>query len=330
MLRSLIALLCLALASSCAAGAATTSTPPACSVSAADRVWIDRALAAWHVTAREITGIRRVDNFRAIFFNADCVLTSDAALMGGDPAWSAAAHQGMIPMPDGSQMPAAVASFAGAHEGVAYFVMSTPSVWRTAGVEGAGLDLETLMIAVMLHESSHVSQTATYGARVTALTERYGLGDDFDDNAVQARFGDDAAFSASVARETDLFFQAAAAPDVAAARRLAGEARTMMRARATRWFVGDDAKFAEAEDLWLTFEGSGQWAGYHWLVSPRGAGLSEAVAMPGFARRGRQWSQTEGIAIALAMDRIAPGWNRHAFGDGAQTMLQMLDAALAA
>jgi hypothetical protein len=32
----------------------------------------------------------------------------------------------------------------------------------------------------------------------------------------------------------------------------------------------------------------------------------------------------------VALDRIAgPGWKRHAFGDGAKTVLEMLDDALA-
>ena len=42
------------------------------------------------------------------------------------------------------------------------------------------------------------------------------------------------------------------------------------------------------------------------------------------------WSQTEGIAVVLALDRIVgPVWKRHAFGDGEPTVLGILDAALA-
>jgi hypothetical protein len=51
--------------------------------------------------------------------------------------------------------------------------------------------------------------------------------------------------------------------------------------------------------------------------------------MAHFARRGRWWSQNEGIALAFALDRIAgPGWRRHAFGDGAETLPAMLERAL--
>ncbi len=208
--------------------------------------------------------------------------------------------------------------------------MSTPSVWRAGGVDNPGIGLETMMVAVLLHEGSHVVQAATYGERIGALAERNQLPESFDDDSMQREFESNADFSASVVRETDLFFAAAAASDDATALRLAREARDMMKARAARWFVGEKAFWLEAEDLWLTFEGSGQWAGYQWVIHPHGANAAADVALPNFARRSRWWSQNEGLAIALVLDRLGgPSWKRHAFGDGAQTLLEMLDAALA-
>ena len=103
-----------------------------------------------------------------------------------------------------------------------------------------------------------------------------------------------------------------------------------MRARHARWFTGADAYLADAEDLWLTMEGSGQWVGYQWIVHPSGGGAETSAAMANFARRGRFWSQKEGIALAFAVDRLAGfDWKRHAFGDGEMTLVEMLDAALA-
>ena len=100
-----------------------------------------------------------------------------------------------------------------------------------------------------------------------------------------------------------------------------------MRERAARWFVGKDAYYAEAEDVWLTFEGAGQWLSFHWMIHPRGAARAAADILPDYARG--SWSQAEGFAVVMALDRVAgPGWKRHAYGDGAQTVLEMLDAAL--
>jgi len=329
-MRLLIALAALAL-TSCA------TPPPAattCEISAADREWIDGSLSAWRFSAREITGVQTIRPFEAVFFDDDCVLTA------ADPfsveniaeiAWRATPHTGEVTLPSGTVIPASVTSFAGGDETHIFFVMSTPSVWRAGGVTNEALGLEMMMTAVLLHEGAHVVQTQMYGDRLGALIEANNLGEDFNDDSIQRQFGENAQFAASVQRETDLFFQAANAPDQASARRLAREARELMRARQARWYTGANAYLAEAEDIWLTFEGSGQWVGYQWAIHPAGGGAEVEVAMPNFARRSRWWSQNEGLGLAMALDRIAiMDWKRHAFGDGEMTLLEMLDASLAA
>lgn len=306
--------------------------PPACALPERDRVWVDRALEAWRFASREIAAIGPVAEFEGVFFSADCALTSAQALSSPTAegvTWTATPHAGTIALPDGVEMPAGVTSFVSGGKGKPYFVMSTPTVWQAAGVgEGPGLD--TTMVAVLLHEASHVAQTVPYGPRLGALIERNKLPDSFNDNAVQERFRENAEFAASVTEETRLFIEAAVATDDAEARRLAREARRLMRERQARWVTGNDAYLVEAEDIWLTFEGAGQWTGYQWLVHPRGGAQPPAEVMARFTR-GRQWSQTEGFALVMALDRIAgPGWKRHAYGDGARTVLEMLDDALAA
>ena len=93
---------------------------------------------------------------------------------------------------------------------------------------------------------------------------------------------------------------------------------------------GEDVVFRARIDVWLTFEGSGQWAGYQWLVHPSGGNIDAELARRA-AMRSRWWSQNEGLAIALTLDRIGPeNWSDVAFGDGSQTLLEMLDVALGA
>lgn len=321
-----------ALAASALIGSNAHAEPAACDVSAADRAWINRALGAWRYSADAITGAKVDEAFDTVFFGDACVLVSPNALTAESLdaiIWTATPHDGEIVLPNGEKMPAGVTSFADAGGEEDFFVMSTPSLWEAAGVRNDALGLETMMVAVLLHEGAHLAQADAYGARMTTLVELNDLPEDFNDDTIQYRFGDDPAFEASIARETDLLFQAAAAPDRAIARQYAREALALMHARHARWFIGPDAHLSEAEVIWLTLEGAGQWAGYRWLIDPNGGGVSEEVAMAHFARRGRWWSQNEGIALALALDRIAgPRWRRHAFGDGADTLPDMLERAL--
>lgn len=321
-----------ALAASALIGSNAHAEPAACDVSAADRAWINRALGAWRYSADAITGAKVDEAFDTVFFGDACILVSPNALTAESLdaiIWTATPHDGEIVLPNGEKMPAGVTSFADAGGEEDFFVMSTPSLWEAAGVRNGALGLETMMVAVLLHEGAHLAQADAYGARMTTLVELNDLPEDFNDDTIQYRFGDDPAFEASIARETDLLFQAAAAPDRAIARQYAREALALMHARHARWFIGPDAHLSEAEVIWLTLEGAGQWAGYRWLIDPNGGGVSEEIAMAHFARRGRWWSQNEGIALALALDRIAgPRWRRHAFGDGADTLPDMLERAL--
>jgi hypothetical protein len=321
----------LALTAALAASAcASAPTPPACALSETDRAWVERALEAWRFTSREITGIRPVPDFQAILFSADCVLRSTNAL--GSPTaegvtWTATPHAGTIALPDGSEIPAGVNSFVAGNKGETYFVMATPSVWEAAGIGDKPMR-PTSLIPVLLHEGSHVAQIGPYGPRLGALIKRYSLPDSFNDDSVQERFQDNPEFIESVKQETQLFLDAAAAKDDTEARNLAREARQLMRVRQTRWVTGDDEYLVEAEDIWLTFEGAGQWTGYQWLIHPRGGARPAAEVLPRFAK-GRRWSQTEGFALVMALDRLSgPDWKRHAFGDGAKTVLEMLDDSL--
>ena len=324
MLKSLAVVAALA-ASACA----SVPAPPACSLPGTDRAWVDRTLEAWRFSSREITEIKPVPDVQVILFSGDCTLRSGNALSSPTTdgvIWTASPHGGNVALPDGSEIPAGVTSFAAGEKGMPYFVMSTPSVWQAAGV-GEGPELETTMVAVMLHEASHLAQIGPYGPRLGALIERYRLPDSFNDNAVQERFKANIGFADSVRRETLLFLDATAAEDDVEARKLASEARRLMLERQARWMVGDDAYLVEAEDIWLTFEGAGQWTAYQWLIHPQGGARAEVMAR---LANDRQWSQAEGFAVVMALERIAgPGWKRHAYGDGARTVLEMLDDALA-
>ncbi len=73
-------------------------------------------------------------------------------------AWTAVPHQGRVQLPNGTDIPASITSFTRVDERGAFFLMSTPSVWRDAGMTNDGLGLETMMVAVLLHEGSHVMQ----------------------------------------------------------------------------------------------------------------------------------------------------------------------------
>lgn len=304
-----------------------------CAVPLSDKIWIDKTVKAWRYASTRIARIPRVEGVSAIFFSKDCKLTSDTALFGTKSiTWESAQIFDYVPLPGDEGYPITVVSRTQSVDNKsAFYLMSTPTIWRAANVEaGKSFDLETLMTAVMLHEAIHVSQSNTYFAQFMAISKSNKLAADWFDDGLQARYGDNVDFSDSIDRETEMLFAAAYAPSDATAIELATKARRLMQERRTKYYHGNDAIMAKIEDIWLTMEGSGQWVAYKWLIDKRGGGVAEASALREFGKRGKWWSQKQGLAITLITDRLDQGaWRGTAFGNGGLAGVELLDEALA-
>jgi hypothetical protein len=299
-----------------------------CEFSAADEAWLRQSEHAWLRTLRKHAEVEPPP-ITAIIFDARCRRASSSALSGGKRRWAGSTHRNQIGLPDGSVLPPQVISFAAPAQQSAFFVMSTPSVWAANNVPGRGLNLEQLMTAVLIHEASHVLQFATYGARLTSMSKEFDMPDDFNDDSIQQQFGKEEKFASSVRRETALLFEAATVEDDREALARVREARRLMQERQRMWFTEEQAHLREAEDIFLTMEGSGQWLAYRWLTDHKGAAIAEDLVTTTFARRGK-WSQQQGAALFLALERLGVNrWKSVVFGTGSQTALQILDARLA-
>lgn len=314
-------------------GCASRPAQSSCSLTPGDQAWLDRSVRGWITTRREVLEAAVPTAQDAVVFDRDCELHSTTAMLTSQSQWSATPITSKQIRIGGQQISIGVVSATIGGEGGTRFVMSTPSVWRDAHVPPGSLGLETLMSAVMMHEATHVFQMGTYGKDVDALQKTNHLSDEqFNDDAIQAHYKTNVDFADSISREIHLFFSAADATNDQEATRLARRARALMKMRATRYYVGDQEYQNRAEDLWLTMEGSAQWAGYRWLLLPEksgGAGVSISAAMNGFGKRGDAWTQLEGLAIALTVDRLDhSGWKRHVFGDGKGTLLEILDRSI--
>jgi hypothetical protein len=295
-----------------------------CRMDAADRAWLEQALVQWQATETGVLELAPMPLPLVIAIDGDCTYSIPA---GDFVAMAAEPHGEVVRLPDGAEVPLGPISFASGEGG--YFAMSLPTVWRATGVESEG-GLERLMTGVLLHEMMHVRQTALANAALAEAIAAAGIPDDeLTDDVVQERFSGDADYVAAYEAERDALFAAAAAPDDAQARALAAEALGLMRARHGRWFVGDKAPFAAIDDVFLTMEGMGQLLIYRYLRSPEGGAVSEAEAIEGVRRGRRWWSQDQGLALMLVVDRLLPDWQQRAFRDPGWRAERLLAAAVA-
>jgi len=231
-------------------------------------------------------------------------------------------HAGTIRLPNSESLPASLVSFASRMpNGDMFFVMSLPSIWRASGRS------DTLATAVFMHEFTH-TQSPALGSRIDALIRR-GLPEQIDDDVIQKRFDSLPGFRRAYERERDLLFESVRAPTRDLAVRAARRALAAMDARRATFFRGPNTLYGDAEDVFLSMEGTGQWAAYLWLTDPQGGAMSADDALPNIRRGGRRWSQDEGLALLLVLSRLAPDAPREMFGANARTVLPLLRDALA-
>lgn len=312
--------------------AAAPAAPP-CRFRGEPRAWTAQALASWDRLDRERLRIARPVTPVVTLFDQRCAytLTPDAR---GDFRVGArryrttgAAHSGEVSLPDGGTVPARKLAFASPmSDGRMFFIMALPEVWRADRTEPR--DGAKLAMVVFMHEFAHTQQAASLGGRIDGLIAR-GLPEDSDDDVIQDRFGEQPNYRTAYELERDLFYRAAAASDGSTARSGLAMAAQAMEARRRRWFRGDDSLYAEADDVFLTLEGTGNWAAWMWLTDPRGGRLGATDATVFVRGGGNRWSQDEGLAVMLALDRITPDWPALAFAPGGTTADGLIARALA-
>lgn len=291
-----------------------------CLMGDADASWLTQALAQWRASARDDLGIRELSLPTVYVLDAQCLYEIES----GDVAHPrAATHGGAPELPDGQRLPLGPVSFA---FGKDRFVMSLPSVWREAGVTSE-YGLERLMTGVLLHEIMHTLQSDLAEQFLDPIGREHGIGDELSDDLLQHRFADVPGYEAAYREEAAALFAAAAATSDSAAREHAAHALHLMRRRRAQWFTGDEAYFVELDDIFLTMEGLGQWLIYRYFQQVETEQGGPGRALEATRRGGRWWSQDEGLALMLVVDRLHPDWREHIFTDPGWRAQNLLSAA---
>jgi len=294
-----------------------------CTLSETDRAWIGELTGRWSAVSRDALREAPIPLPWTVFFNESCAWH----VKPGVPL-EGIAHDGQVRLPDGQEIPARLMTFVATYDDkqTPFMVMAMPSIWRADPRHAAEPALPQLMRAVFAHEMTHARQAAGIGKRLDAVQRQYGLPDDLNDDIVQNRFADVPGFTAAYQAERDLLYKASREGDAVRRRALVAEAVVAMKARRAKYFTGNDAVFAEVEDIFLGMEGFGQ------FVASRSAmldGMGGADAIE-FVRRGRRfWSQDEGLAAFLVIDSLLPGWQQRVLDANLPGVLQLLSDAAA-
>ena len=293
-----------------------------CGTADGDRRWLGQALAGWQVVVRDFLKSAEHRLPQIVTYDSRCSYTL-AAPSGSPAQWSVARHGGEITLPNGGKIPPAPNAFNAATEAHNFVVMSLPSIWRPVA-PASEIPLEWFLEGVLFHELSHAYQSVvTPELSFPHLHREYGLPESVNDDSVQEAFQTNAAYVREYQSERDLLFRAASAPTDVEARAFACEALAKLRTRRARHFTGSSSEWALVDEISLTTEGLGEWVSYSWLTQARGLAPSLVLSK----LRGRFWSQEQGLAIFLTVDRLVPHWQRRLFSRSPATAEHLLALA---
>ncbi|HEX8471949.1 MAG TPA: hypothetical protein VF633_12615 [Brevundimonas sp.] len=310
-----------------------SSADRTCRFAGEPRTWTAQALTAWDRLDRRRLHIARPVTPVIALFDDKCVYRLVPSTRGdfrvGQRRYRVTAdqHSGELTLPDGNTVPAQRLAFASPmSDGGMFFTMALPSLWRADTDEVR--DPRLLSMVVFMHEFTHTQQADGLGSRIDALLAN-GLPEDADDDVVQDQFQARPGYASGWSAERDSFYASAQAEDPAAARVALRRSVDQMAERRARWFTGADAIYADADDVFLTMEGSGNWSAWAWLTDPAGGRMAPDAATAFIRGAGTHWSQDEGLGAMLAIDRLTPDWPSLAFGPAAATIDDLAARALA-
>jgi hypothetical protein len=332
-----------------AAGPETSEAQrPTCVLAAAETAWVQQALDSW--------GWVLVDALRhklslpwIVLFDSTCVwelgvpgaehfAAAGIKFDGAPVAVRARAHDGTVTLPNGKELPAApiAAGFLleNGRGSLPFFALASVDLWRERTPAGEWPELERFFLGVAVHEMVHTLQLVELQRRVEALEEQFEMPAELDDDVVQHVFGEIEGFRTAFESERDLLYRAVLAVGDAESRALAAEALERLSERRAQYYRGDNAVYAELEDLFLNLEGLAVWSHFQLaLASPavRFFPDFESTDPKRLIEHARQrqgyWSQEAGFALILLLERLVSGWRQPLIEELASPV-ELLRAAL--
>ena len=304
--------------------------------------WVEKWFSAWELTSKEVLSLPQDTPPEMLFFDEKYIYTTskvsapNGSLLNGPKLfekklpWRMAPHNGQITLPDGQEIPVGLMTFAApAGKEKVFFVMAAPSYWKKAGIGSEQLNLEKMLTGVFLHEFAHTRQFKGIGSQIDSIERHYQFEDiKLSDDIVQEHFEKDSAYVKIFNSEVNKFYEAVFADNDEDSKLLAMEAIALLKSRQTKYFTKDKAILEKLDNIFLSMEGLGQFVAVAWLIHPGGGNVTFDVAVNGFRRNRKRWSQEEGLAMFLLLNKLTtPNWVKDIFGEEPKYITNLLEQA---
>lgn len=306
--------------------------------------WLYDWIEAWELVNKDILNLPNKTVPDMIFFDSERVVTNisgyshNLKIISGpkffkkDVEWYEYMHNDSIALPNGSKLPLGIYSFASPNGDNPFFVMPAPAYWIENGESGEGISIDKHLTGVFLHEFSHVRQFSSVSETVIAIDKKFHLDSlevlenvGNDDDMIQDFFGQDSVYSSHFKNEVDFLYSAYLEKDDMKALSMLTTALERIEQRRSTYFIEEKEVFTEFDKLFLAFEGTGQYLMYAWLTHTNGGNVPRETALRATRRDKSYWSQEEGLALVLNLQRhTSINWSNEFYDSNASSIVDKL------
>lgn len=195
----------------------------------------------------------------------------------------------------------------------AFLISPLPARFRQLAAPDQAHELDEMFLGLAAHELTHTQQLARALQQIKRLRARHPIPESFDDNVIQRACEPNDVYRQLYQEERGHLARAVLASDLDSARHAASHAIALSQKRKERFFVGTFAGFADLDDIVLAMEGAAMWVQYRTARERAPAGEEWLRTISVLSARHSAWSQEEGLALFLLIDRLVPNWQQRFF-----------------
>lgn len=340
MKKTIIVLFSAVLILSCKNKSHTTKKEP---TNSHELVWLENWFSAWELMSKQVLKLPKSTPPTMLFYDDMYVYTTSKIsapngvffdgpkLLGEKLPWRKELHNDTLTIPDGQRIPIQLMTFAAPSKQKdveAFFVMAAPVFWKGVGIESKEVGLEKLLTGVFLHEFSHTRQMNGMGSKITDFDNNNTFNVEVSDDIIQDYFAKNNLYVTDYKNELSILYAAAFTKKKSELYALTRKGLRLFREKQLKYIRPTNEVLIDMENIFLSMEGLGQFMIVSWLTNPDGGNIPFDIAVKATRRNKKWWSQDEGLALFLILDKLAtPDW-KMMFSDNPIDVITLIEKEL--
>ncbi|HTF27834.1 MAG TPA: hypothetical protein VK625_03265, partial [Flavitalea sp.] len=193
----------------------------------------------------------------------------------------------------------------------AFFIAPLPSLFHKFAAPDQAPYLDFLFLGNNIHELTHTRQLPFVLPQLLRI-DKIGNRQSLDDNTVENEFSKNEGYKKLYFAENTHLWKAVFAINEDSAILEIERAFKLMDIRKGEFFTGDNQKLGQADEIFLSLEGSAMWAQYRIMLKNTPM-PNERSLVSWLVQQGPAWSQERGLILFLLIDKFSPEWQGQFF-----------------